>query len=116
MRFRCPHCGTQSVVRTSQIMSRTLAFLYVQCRNIECGHSWRVDAEARMTLSPSALPNPNVEMLVSQHVRRDLVGIQMATAQVGDPQLPGPNQPDLPGLHDGDPAPPPDHAPALTRP
>ena len=116
MRFRCPHCGTSSVVRTSMIMSPTVTWLYVQCRRLECGHTWRVDAEATMTISPSAQPNPHVQMLVSQHVRRDLVAIQMANAQTGDPKLPGPQQLELIELQDSDRPSLPDHAPALTRP
>lgn len=116
MRFRCPHCGTSSVVRTSQIMSRTLSFLYVQCRNLECGHTWRVDAEASVTISPSAQPNPTVEMPISPYVNRNLLALQLETARVGHHQPPGPHQPDLDGLQDGDRAPQPDLAPALTRP
>ena len=116
MRFRCPHCGARSVVRTSELMSPTVTWLYVQCRNLECGHTWRVDAEASITLSPSAMPNPGVHIPISRHVRRDLLVLQMDTARVGHHQPPGPYQLDLEGLQDGDRAPPPDPAPALTRP
>lgn len=116
MRFRCPHCGTRSVVRTSQQMSPTVTWLYVQCRNLDCGHTWRVDAEASVTISPSAQPNPGVKMDLSQHVNRDLLAAQMATARDGDHQPSEPTQPDLPGLQDGDRAPLPDRALALTRP
>lgn len=118
MRFRCPHCGTRSVVRTSLQMSPTVTWLYVQCRSIDCGHTWRVDAEATVTISPSAQPNLGVEMQLSQHVQRDRIGVQMATARPGDHQPSKPNQPDLPGINmqDGDRAPLPDRAPALTRP
>ena len=116
MRFRCPHCGTRSVVRTSEFITPTFTRLYVQCGNLECGHTWRVDAESNVTISPSARPNPRVEMQLSQHVQRDLVAIQMATAQVGHHPLKEPDQPQLDGLQDGDRLPLPDRAPALTRP
>lgn len=116
MRFRCPHCGTQSVVRTSEQITPTFSRLYVQCPDIECGHAWRVDAASNITISPSAKPNPRIQMEISQHVRRDLIIQQMNTAQVGYHQLSGPYQPDLDGLQDGDRAPLPDRTPAMTRP
>lgn len=72
MRFRCPHCGTLSVVRTSETMSATLTWLYVQCRNIECGHTWRVDAEASLTISPSAIPHPEVKLPLKRRKRRSV--------------------------------------------
>ncbi len=114
MRFRCPHCGTSSVVRTSEQMSPTLTWLYVQCRKLECGHTWRVDAESSMTISPSATPNPNVSMSISAHANRNLLAIQLRTAPVGDHRPPGPYQSEL-NLHDGERAPP-DDALAMTRP
>ncbi len=114
MIFRCPHCGTKSTVRTSQPMSPTVTWLYVQCRNIECGHTWRVDAEASVTISLSAIPNPSVNMAISEHAKRHRMMTQLSTAQVGDHKLTGPNQREL-DLHEDDRAPP-NAEPALTGP
>jgi len=106
MIFRCPHCGTKSPVRTSQYMSPTVTWLYVQCRNIECGHTWRVDAEASVTISPSAIPNPTVNMAISQHANRNLMVFQLDTAIVGEHKPHGPQQLGLQlDNHDGDRAP-----------
>lgn len=115
MRFRCPHCSTSSVVRNSETMSPTVTWLYVQCRNLECGHTWRVDAEAACTISPSAMPRSDVRLPLSPHVRRGLLTEQLQTSRLGDHR---PQQPwiddlfDSPGTEHG----PPDGAPALTRP
>lgn len=70
MRFRCPHCDTISTVRTSEAMSPTVTWMYVQCANLNCGHTWRVDAAASVTISPSARPNPRVLLPMSNHVQR----------------------------------------------
>lgn len=83
MRLRCPHCNTISTVRTSETMSPTVTWMYVQCGNLECGHSWRVDAEATVTLSPSACPNPRVLMPLSPYVARESIRDQMARAPAG---------------------------------
>ena len=115
MRFRCPHCGTSSVVRTSETMSATVTWLYVQCRNLECGHTWRVDAEAAITISPSAMPRHDVQLPLSPHVRRGLLSVQLQTARVGQHR---PQQPWIGDLFDNPDAErgPPDGAPALTGP
>jgi hypothetical protein len=73
MRFRCPHCGAFGNVRTSETMSPTVTWCYVQCTDLHCGHVWRVDAEAAVTLSPSAKPNSTVTMPLSPHVRRSVL-------------------------------------------
>ncbi len=115
MIFRCPHCGTKSRVRNSQLMSPTVTWLYVQCLNLECGHTGRVDAEASVTISPSATPNPTVNMALSRHVHRNLIVFQLDTATVGDHVPHGPQQLGLQLDHDGDRAPP-GTAAALKRP
>ena len=83
MRLRCPHCDTISSVRTSETMSPTVTWMYVQCGNLECGHSWRVDAEATVTLSPSARPNPRVMLPLSPFVARESIREQMSRAPHG---------------------------------
>lgn len=113
MRFRCPHCGTSSVVRTSEVMSATVTWLYVQCRNVDCGHTWRVDAEAAVTISPSAMPRPDVLLPLSPHVRRGLLSEQLQTARVGQHRPQQPWIDDLFDSQDGERGPP---APAMTRP
>ena len=102
MRFRCPHCGTSSVVRTSEHMTPTVTWLYVQCRKLECGHTWRVAAEASVPISPSATPNRSVNMAIPGHANRQLLAFQLDTARVGDHKPPSPHQPELDGLQEID--------------
>lgn len=86
MRLRCPHCGAFGNVRTSETMSPTVTWMYIQCTDLECGHAWRVDAEASVTLSPSARPNVSVYIPLSPHVRRGLLTRLLEVAPVGDHQ------------------------------
>lgn len=96
MRFRCPHCAAFGTVRTSEPMSPTVTWLYVQCSDLECGHSWRVDAEASVTLSPSAKPNSSVNMPLSPHVRRGVLGRMLELLPTGNHKsLAGPLTADL---------------------
>lgn len=84
MRFRCPHCGAFGNVRTSESMSPTVTWMYCQCTDLECGHAWRVDAEASVTLSPSAKPSPQVNIPLSPHVRRGLLGRMLQLLPTGN--------------------------------
>lgn len=97
MRFRCPHCGAFGGVRTSNQISATVTWLYVQCGDLECSHSWRVDAEATVTLSPSAKPDPQVNIPLSPHVRRGLLGHMLAALPTGNhtPRTTRPSTADL---------------------
>lgn len=95
MRFRCPHCNEFGNVRNSEQQSPTVSYLYVACSNIECGHTWRVDAAASLTLSPSARPRSDVLIPLSPYVRRAGLGLQLEIAPTGQHQGRGPLQLDL---------------------
>lgn len=84
MRLRCPHCKKLSTVRTSEQMSDTVTWMYMQCGNLECGHTWRVDAEASVTISPSARPDPTVNIPLSPHIARMGLRDQLERAPTGD--------------------------------
>jgi len=62
---RCPHCGSWSTVRHSVELSPTLRVLYFQCRELACGHTWKSHLEMVATISPSALPNPLIDLPLS---------------------------------------------------
>lgn len=72
-RWACPHCKATSEIRTSRMLSDTLRESIYACTNPECGHTFVVRASADYTLSPSATPDPKVNMPLSKHVRRGLV-------------------------------------------
>ena len=79
-RFPCPHCKASSEIRTSRMVSATMRESIYQCTNVECGHTFIVDAEASRTLSPSATPDPTVNIPLSTHVRRDMVRVVLDNA------------------------------------
>lgn len=95
MRFRCPHCNEFGTVRNSEQQSPTVTYLYVQCCNLECGHTWRVDAAATLTLSPSARPRTDVLIPLSPYVRRATLGMHMQLAPNGQHTGSSPLQLDL---------------------
>ncbi len=95
MRFPCPHCQALGRVRTSERMSPTVSWLYLQCSDLECGHSWRVDAEATVTISPSAKPSPQVNMPLSPHVRRGVLARMLELLPDGNHQARTPQTMDM---------------------
>lgn len=74
-RARCPHCGEPAIVRTSRELSPVYREKTMQCTNPLCSHSYVVGEEVLRTLSPSATPNPDVNIPCSTHAcagrRRD---------------------------------------------
>jgi len=68
--MHCPHCGSRAQVRTSTALSPTMRQVYFLCNNLVCGHSWVASLEAMRTISPSAIPNPAVDLPI---MRRDEV-------------------------------------------
>jgi|GEM_PF-181264 len=62
---RCPHCGSWATVRHSVELSPTLRVLYFRCHELACGHTWKSHLEVVATISPSALPNPLIELPLS---------------------------------------------------
>lgn len=70
LRVRCPHCCEQSLCRNSETLSPLLKELYFACQNLECGHVFVARLETCRTLSPSAIPNPEIVLPFSTRVRR----------------------------------------------
>ncbi|MNR50223.1 DNA-binding transcriptional regulator [compost metagenome] len=62
MSMPCPHCSAVAHVRTSRLMSPISKEMYYQCSNLECGHTFVGVIEVVRTLSPSACPNPSVQI------------------------------------------------------
>lgn len=59
-RIECPHCGSDSTVRTSRALSETVRDATVQCNNAYCAHTWVAQLAAVRTIAPSMTPNPKV--------------------------------------------------------
>lgn len=67
----CPHCKGPSTIRSSQQVTPSYSEILRICANPLCGHVWIDSVEAVRTLSPSAIPDPEIYIPLSQHVRRD---------------------------------------------
>ena len=66
----CPHCRTRAKLRYARQDSPTLYVFRFMCDDIECGHSFEAQLEYGHTLSPSAIPNPEVCMPVRDKIAR----------------------------------------------
>lgn len=70
----CPHCKSAARARTSTQLSPLFREVTYTCQNDECGHVFVCGLEAIRTLSPSAIPDPEIRLPLSRHVRaRELV-------------------------------------------
>lgn len=67
--IRCPHCETRAVVRTSRQENKTLRFLTCQCTNAFCGYTFVASLEAIRTISPSAIPDAEVNLASTEFAR-----------------------------------------------
>ncbi len=63
-RYKCPHCGSCAKVRSSKEESKLVTKRYLQCQNIECGHTYATMEEIVHTITPSAMPDPSVNLEV----------------------------------------------------
>ena len=65
MRMNCPHC--KCIARLHSLHAEGLLFrehVYC-CSNPYCGHNFIVRSEFGRTLTPSKIPNPNVNIPIS---------------------------------------------------
>lgn len=65
--MNCPHCGTWSTVRNSEYYAPLVRAVFFQCRQLHCGHTWKAHLEVIHTITPSAVPNPNINIPLSPH-------------------------------------------------
>ncbi|HEY5804876.1 MAG TPA: ogr/Delta-like zinc finger family protein [Lysobacter sp.] len=66
----CPHCKHTASARTSTQLSPLYREVTYTCRNTDCGHVFVAGLEAIRTLSPSAIPDPEINLPFSRHVRQ----------------------------------------------
>ncbi|MGE7993518.1 ogr/Delta-like zinc finger family protein [Pseudomonas sp. NPDC089554] len=66
----CPHCISRMRIRTSEGKHVFLRIAYLQCVNEVCGWSVRAEFEMTHELSPSGMPNPEVQLPVANHELR----------------------------------------------
>ena len=61
----CPHCGGPARIRTSRSLTRTYRQISFQCLDAACGHTFGAELTVTHTISPSARPNPDVQLRVA---------------------------------------------------
>lgn len=71
--MNCPHCNSRAQIRTSHPLTITMREVYFLCTNLVCAHSWVAHIEAVRTIAPSGVPNPRVNLPVSE--REDVARI-----------------------------------------
>lgn len=92
--IRCPHCRAKSRAVKSREMTLTMREVTYSCTEAHCGHTWVAGLEVMRTLSPSAMPNPAVNIPISSHVQRRLLATQLDVAPMAhgaDPDAPARN-------------------------
>jgi hypothetical protein len=86
---RCPHCRTAGEIRSSTEAHPTLTVIYFSCRNPACGHTWRASLVYDFGLSPSAIPDPALDLPLKPLSRRDALRILADAQAKPDPDQPG---------------------------
>lgn len=60
--FKCPHCVSALAIRSSREEHAILKTLWFQCSNVHCGFTCGGHIEITHTISPSAIPNPSIQL------------------------------------------------------
>lgn len=58
----CPHCDSASRTRSSRTISPTYRQAIAACTNAECGFTFGIGVEITHAISPSATPNPAIQL------------------------------------------------------
>lgn len=84
----CPHCKNDARVRSSRALTPTYRQLYLQCGNVTCGHTFAAELTITHTISPSACPDPTIELRQAPPRRRAANDNVVANAAVSGPEVP----------------------------
>lgn len=81
----CAHCRAKVRIRTSIGEHLLLRTAYLQCTNEACGATFRGAFEITHTLSPSAMPNPSIQLpMAPSAMRREAVRSLQGDDSQGD--------------------------------
>lgn len=81
----CAHCRAKVRIRTSIGEHLLLRTAYLQCTNEACGATFRAAFEITHTLSPSAMPNPSIQLpMAPSAMRREAVRSLQGDDSQGD--------------------------------
>ena len=68
-RFLCPHCKSYAKSVKTRPMGVLMKETTYCCQNLDCGHIFVCTVEVSRTLSPSGMPDPEIQIPLSQHLR-----------------------------------------------
>jgi len=77
-RTRCPHCQCAADIRSSREITATHREIYYRCTNLFCGHAWRASESYDWGLTPSAIPNPAVDLPLRVPTRQEVIDLLRA--------------------------------------
>lgn len=83
--LRCPHCRMNTIRRTTREVTITFRELFFTCKNPACGHTFKASLSYDYGLSPSAIPDPAVDLPLRQMERIPGVTIASPPAPIDDP-------------------------------
>lgn len=83
----CPHCGHETFRRSSRLITPTYREIFFACRNIACGHTFKGSLGYLYGISPSAIPNPALDLPLRPFERSPAL-----CAATSEPPEPDPNQ------------------------
>ena len=86
--MRCPHCKTPAQIRSSGEQAPTLCLIYFSCPNPVCGHTWRASLVYDFGLSPSAIPDPALDLKMNPIKRAEALRAMADAAARNDPDQP----------------------------
>lgn len=92
-KLQCPHCKQAVRVRNSVPLHPLLRATYLQCTNLNCGATFRGQMELTHTLSPSACPDPSVNLPLADSTIRQQAIRREQTQQMDFEDLINPQQP-----------------------
>ncbi len=81
-KLKCPDCGGPIRVRNSYEQHALLRGLFLQCTNLNCGGVFGGNMEITHRMSPSAAPNPNIDLPLAPSAMR-----KAAAKKEGDKQM-----------------------------
>lgn len=62
---QCPHCDERAFCRSSERLSSTYREITYACADVHCGHTFVAGLSIIRTLSPSAMPNPAINLPIA---------------------------------------------------
>lgn len=64
--MRCPHCKTTALIRSSKEVHPLMREQFFQCQSVACGHTFKATQEIVATVSPSAMPDPEIKAILER--------------------------------------------------